>query len=79
MWIFDFEQLTWMSPKIKGEYPSPRSYHTCNLIGDKLLIFGGKMSKKWYNDLIMLDIPERTWNHITLKPQVIHVLRLLSV
>ncbi len=71
----------------QGPAPEPRSYHTASLIGDKLLIFGGKARsvllalapsstttklraagrRQWFSDVVMLDIPSRSWNPITLQ------------
>lgn len=66
LWIFDLETLLWSQPAIQGTPPEARSYHTASLIGDKLLIFGGKARKQWFNDVTMLDFPSRSWNPINL-------------
>ncbi len=68
LWIFDLETLTWICPALSGVPPEPRSYHTASLIGDKILFFGGKKGKVWHNDLVMLDIPSRSWVPIHLSP-----------
>ncbi len=68
LWIFDFETLLWLRPALAGVPPEPRSYHSASLVGDKILVFGGKWQKTWYNDVVILDIPSRTWVPLALAP-----------
>lgn len=46
--------------------PEPRSYHSASLVGDKLLIFGGKNKKTMYSDVVMLDVSEHRWSPLNL-------------
>ncbi|XP_053230359.1 rab9 effector protein with kelch motifs isoform X1 [Podarcis raffonei] len=40
--VLDLQAGTWMSPKVSGTPPSPRTYHTSSaVIGDRLYVFGG--------------------------------------
>ena len=39
--IFDSESLEFIKPKINGLAPAARAYHYLNLVGDKIITFGG--------------------------------------
>ena len=67
----DTNRWKWSSPKIKGEPPRPRSYHTSTPISDnRIVIFGGNDGKQCFNNLYVLDAngTEDQWNWIY--PQV---------
>jgi hypothetical protein len=52
---------------LKGVLLHSSSVSANNSICSQLLIFGGKARRQWFSDVIMLDIPSRGWNPITLK------------
>lgn len=53
--------MTWYQPNVTGTLPPARAYHTTNLIGRKLFVFGGRAGNKYYNDLHILNLgkPEK--------------------
>lgn len=44
-----------------GDGPTPRAAHSCEIIGNKLLFFGGWNGKKALNDLYVLNLDNLTW------------------
>jgi hypothetical protein len=58
----------WYQPTVtcpeasEGELvPGPRAAHSCNLIGNRMIVFGGWNGKKGLNDLHVLDIDKMEW------------------
>lgn len=45
-----------------SQAPSPRAAHSCDLIGNKLYIFGGWNGERALNDLHVLDLETRSWS-----------------
>ena len=39
--ILDTTTMLWSQPEISGERPPPLMTHTCNVVGDRLYMFGG--------------------------------------
>ena len=49
--------MEWSQMYVAGTSPSARSRHTCNLVGNKLFVFGGGGEDgRVFNDLFVLDI-----------------------
>ena len=48
--------MTWQPINITGNLPQARAYHTSNLIGSRLFIFGGRAGNKYFNDLSILNL-----------------------
>jgi hypothetical protein len=44
----------WVSVDTTGVCPSPRGYHTSNLVGDKLVVFGGSDGHECFSDVHIL-------------------------
>ena len=59
------ETPSWQDVAPGGVAPSPRSYHTATLLGDKLYIVGGYgghgQRRQYFNDVHILDLKENTW------------------
>ena len=67
IWVFDITNSlgVWEPIKIKGESPPPRYGHSASVVGDKMLIFGGKSFENVnLNDLWYLDLKKFTWSVI---------------
>eukprot|EP01132_Coremiostelium_polycephalum_P000818 gene818-1024_t len=47
-----------LSPRIQ---PTPRYFHSCNLIGSKAYIFGGFDGVQLYNDIYILNVDNLEW------------------
>lgn len=45
----------WKSVKKVGEPPAPRAYHSATVLGNKLVIFGGRDPKKSFNTVHVLE------------------------
>ena len=41
--------------------PPYRQFHSANIIGDKILQFGGGDGKEWLDDLLIFDITKNQW------------------
>ncbi|KAK3281607.1 hypothetical protein CYMTET_10602 [Cymbomonas tetramitiformis] len=52
--------LRWTQPQTIGETASPRAYHTCTAVDQKMLVFGGWFMK-FCNDLLILDTENMEW------------------
>eukprot|EP00743_Colponemidia_sp_Colp-15_P006964 GILK01007515.1.p1 GENE.GILK01007515.1~~GILK01007515.1.p1 ORF type:complete len:519 (+),score=68.21 GILK01007515.1:65-1558(+) len=58
--------MAWYSPEYEHDAPGPRAAHSCDIINNKLFIFGGWNGKKALNDLHNLEIETMVWS----EPQV---------
>lgn len=38
LWILDLDSMTWTNPIPQGDAPLPRSLHSANIIGDRLVV-----------------------------------------
>ena len=53
--MFDSESMSWTRPSDSGVVPIPRAGHTCNIIRNKLFVFGGGDEDVIFNDMHVLD------------------------
>ncbi|KAJ7988628.1 hypothetical protein DPEC_G00311190 [Dallia pectoralis] len=56
LYIFNPEFEVWYQPIIEGLRPLPRYGHSGTLLSNQLLIFGGRMTASYLNDLHILDL-----------------------
>lgn len=56
--ISDSTRLTWQEWTTKGDIPQKKGYHTANLVGDKMLIFGGSDGHASFADIHVLNLRE---------------------
>jgi len=61
--ILDYT-FTWSNIKTTGKSPSPRGYHTSNLVGSKVIVFGGSDGHECFNDIHILDLKTNHWSRI---------------
>jgi len=47
--------MIWYKPRTKGDAPPARAFHTATLVGSKIIVFGGNLEEKYYNDVFALD------------------------
>ncbi|MGH0171079.1 UNVERIFIED_CONTAM: hypothetical protein FKN15_060322, partial [Acipenser sinensis] len=56
LYIFNPEYEIWYQPIVEGEKPLPRFGHSATLLTNKLIIFGGKKTLAFLNDLHIMDL-----------------------
>ncbi|XP_030575362.1 acyl-CoA-binding domain-containing protein 4 [Archocentrus centrarchus] len=56
LYIFNPEFELWYQPIVEGDRPLPRFGHTATLLSQKLIIFGGRKTAAYFNDLHVLDL-----------------------
>jgi len=64
VYVFDTETRSWSKPLVTGASPDARLYHAATLVGEELLIHGGRGSNKVYADLYSLNVNTFTWTQI---------------
>ncbi|XP_036397395.1 ras guanine nucleotide exchange factor F [Megalops cyprinoides] len=56
LYIFNPEFELWYQPIVEGDKPLPRFGHSTVLLSNKLIIFGGRKTAAYLNDLHILDM-----------------------
>ncbi|XP_026161399.1 rab9 effector protein with kelch motifs [Mastacembelus armatus] len=56
LYIFNPEFELWYQPIVEGDRPLPRFGHTATLLSQRLIIFGGRKTATYFNDLHILDL-----------------------
>ncbi|KAM6912514.1 uncharacterized protein FYW49_011015 isoform 2-T2 [Xenentodon cancila] len=56
LYIFNPEYGLWYQPIVEGNKPLPRFGHSATLLSEKLVIFGGRKTAAYLNDLHVLDL-----------------------
>uniref|UniRef100_A0AAR2L9X7 Rab9 effector protein with kelch motifs n=1 Tax=Pygocentrus nattereri TaxID=42514 RepID=A0AAR2L9X7_PYGNA len=56
LYIFNPEHELWYQPIVEGDRPLPRFGHSTTLLPNKLVIFGGRKTAAYLNDLHILDL-----------------------
>ncbi|XP_040268158.1 RING finger protein B-like isoform X1 [Bufo bufo] len=58
LYIFNSEYKIWYQPIVEGERPLPRYGHSATLLGNRLVLFGGRHSPSsvYLNDVHILDL-----------------------
>ena len=64
VYIFDTETRAWSKPLVSGAAPEARQFHAAVLMGDELLIHGGRGSHKVLTDLCALNVVTHVWSAI---------------
>lgn len=81
VWILDLNSMTWSNPVPDGISPLPRSLHSANIVGNRMLIFGGwvplvmddskapQNEKEWKctNTLASLNLITFCWEPLSLE------------
>ncbi|MBD2663996.1 hypothetical protein B6N60_03601 [Richelia sinica FACHB-800] len=70
--VLDLTTWKWTKPKVTGQVPSPRSYHTAVLYQDKMLVWGGYKelisSSFKFNDVYLHILDLKTWRWSKMTP-----------
>ncbi|XP_056101474.1 rab9 effector protein with kelch motifs isoform X1 [Rhinichthys klamathensis goyatoka] len=56
LYIFNPEHGLWYQPIVEGDRPLPRFGHSNTLLSNKMIIFGGRKTATYLNDLHILDL-----------------------
>ncbi|KAG8744929.1 hypothetical protein FRC10_009164 [Ceratobasidium sp. 414] len=69
VWAMDvtvpFDKLRWEQIKPReGVVPSPRGYHTSNLVGNVMVIIGGSDGRDCYSDIWVMDLDTGLWKEV---------------
>ncbi|XP_026209521.1 acyl-CoA-binding domain-containing protein 5 isoform X2 [Anabas testudineus] len=56
LYIFNPEFELWYQPIVEGDRPLPRFGHSATLLSQRLIIFGGRKTATYLNDLYVLDL-----------------------
>ena len=73
--VADINKLSWRlisaptdiddkDQKMAETRPKARGYHTANIVGSKLIIFGGSDGGECFRDVWVFDIETQTWNAV---------------
>lgn len=54
--IADPDKLTWHEWGTNGQIPQKKGYHTANLVGDKMVVFGGSDGHASFADVHVLNL-----------------------
>ncbi|KAI0031469.1 hypothetical protein K488DRAFT_10658, partial [Vararia minispora EC-137] len=68
VWTLDVsagaEKMRWEKVETSKKKPSPRGYHTANLIGNVMVVVGGSDGRDCFSDVWALDLDTATWTQI---------------
>ncbi|TKS86459.1 RING finger protein B [Collichthys lucidus] len=64
LYIFNPEFELWYQPIVEGDRPLPRFGHSATLMSQKLIIFGGRKTATYLNDLHILDLDTNMWSSV---------------
>lgn len=60
--MLNTKSVTWEKVDTTGPAPSPRAWHTANLIGNSLVVFGGTSGcDRFYNSVHVLNLDTLVW------------------
>ncbi|KAF7791577.1 hypothetical protein EIP86_002593 [Pleurotus ostreatoroseus] len=60
------ERMRWEQLQTRGRKPSPRGYHTANLVGNVMVVMGGSDGRECFSDMWCLNMDNLTWSQIKL-------------
>ncbi|KAI0334134.1 galactose oxidase [Cubamyces sp. BRFM 1775] len=70
VWTLDLsgglDRLRWEEVVTHGEKPSPRGYHTANLIGNVMVLVGGSDGSQCFSDIWCLNLDSLLWSLVKL-------------
>ena len=60
VWVMDVsvppERMRWVKQRTTGAKPSPRGYHTANLVGNVMVVVGGSDGRQTFADIFCLNL-----------------------
>lgn len=67
--ISDPHALTWEEWKTTGDRPVQKGYHTANLVGNKMIVYGGSDGNHSFSDIHILDLEKLNWTLVETEVQ----------
>lgn len=73
--VSDMNKMSWKlvsgperapPPGVRETRPKPRGYHTANMVGSKLIIFGGSDGGECFNDVWVYDVDAHIWKAVSI-------------
>eukprot|EP01097_Dermamoeba_algensis_P005731 TRINITY_DN3627_c0_g1_i1.p1 TRINITY_DN3627_c0_g1~~TRINITY_DN3627_c0_g1_i1.p1 ORF type:complete len:732 (+),score=161.29 TRINITY_DN3627_c0_g1_i1:33-2198(+) len=64
VFVFDTDSMGWQQPEVTGEVPPPRCGHTANIIGKKMIVWGGVTPTGAVNEVYVLDLVNWSWINV---------------
>jgi N-acetylneuraminic acid mutarotase len=61
LWFFNTISFTWRKASPSGSYPAGRQMHSADVVGDRMLVFGGSSQKGDLNDLWSYQFSRNEW------------------
>ncbi|KAI9884467.1 MAG: hypothetical protein M1823_003740 [Watsoniomyces obsoletus] len=61
--------------------PTARGYHTANMVGTKLIIFGGSDGQECFRDVWVFKVDSETWHHVKIEmsfPRLSHTATIIG-
>lgn len=62
VWVLDVsvppERMRWAQMRTSGTKPTPRGYHTANLVGNMMIIVGGSDGRQTFSEIYCLNLGE---------------------
>ncbi|TYZ64146.1 hypothetical protein PybrP1_004439 [[Pythium] brassicae (nom. inval.)] len=62
--VLDTECFLWYPPAVSGTMPSARSGHTCTVVGDDVVVFGGSRGRNRQSTVHILDSDTWHWKAV---------------
>lgn len=68
LYVLDTSTKCWSHVTAQGDVPSPRAWHSSNVVGKYIFIFGGTAGKNHFkNDVYALDLETMIWHQVKTK------------
>eukprot|EP00698_Gefionella_okellyi_P011845 TRINITY_DN3150_c0_g1_i1.p1 TRINITY_DN3150_c0_g1~~TRINITY_DN3150_c0_g1_i1.p1 ORF type:complete len:732 (-),score=127.15 TRINITY_DN3150_c0_g1_i1:942-3137(-) len=62
--LLELDTLTWKQLHTTGSPPAPRGGHSCCVIGNNLIVWGGYGGDTFFNDMSMLSLESMSWQKV---------------
>ncbi|PCH42996.1 galactose oxidase [Wolfiporia cocos MD-104 SS10] len=70
VWTLDIgapgDRMQWEQMPTKGTKPTPRGYHTANLVGNVMVVVGGSDGRECFSDIWCLNLDTLIWKQVKL-------------
>ncbi|KAG5519905.1 hypothetical protein PMAC_000182 [Pneumocystis sp. 'macacae'] len=71
----DLDFPIWSKVETIGQKPSPRAYHSANIVGSNMIVIGGSNNTDVFGDVFILDIEKFLWIKVNIQlsfPRLAH-------